>query len=144
MHTFLIRTIDVNGNAYIAKCLLPFRHMFTFETCCAQQADTFKILRDKTFLTFRLTHSNLAVTFDKLCVTVLIQSRGSYDAICTWLRKRYRTPSARNLLLLSGLTNASLTGTAALWLCVCWRVIYGKFRKTTIVLTELALSISDQ
>lgn len=113
MRTFLIRTIDVDGYAYIAERFFPFRHVFALETRCTQQTDTLKVLRDKTFITLRLAHPYLAVNLDELCVTILVQSRGSHDAIRVWLRERYRTPPARDLFLLSGFTNAPLPGSGA-------------------------------
>jgi len=145
LRTFLVGTINVDGYAYVAERFFAFRYVFTLEARCTQQADPLKVFRDKALFTLRFAHPRLAVTIDKLGVTVLVRSRGCRTDTVR-LHETGRTTPACDFLLFPGLTDASLPGTAAAFqLSVPRRVILAdKIGKAAVTLTKLTLPVPDQ
>lgn len=74
LNTFFIRTINVDRYAYVAERFFPFCDVLAFKTRCAQQTNSFKILRDKALLALWFAHSYLAITLSELRVTILVRS----------------------------------------------------------------------
>lgn len=146
--TFLTRTIDVDRHANVTERFLTFCDMFALETRCSQKTDTLKILRDEALFAFRFARSpHLAVALGEFRVTVFVKSRGRGNAVrVRLLRETHRASPARNFLLLSGFTNASLSrASVALRLRIHCGVFHcGEIGKSTIALTKLDLSVSNQ